>query len=95
MPLFAGDHEAIWVGDGGEIDVDVQLMERAHFMSSNEIDGVTILSSKPIDDVTRESIKALLNSSGHSGGVNFIDTESGPHGEHEVRVIRKEVVSEN
>ena len=93
MPMLTGGHEAMWISDGDGVDVDV--MGGAGFFSAEEFDGITILSSKPIDDVTREGIKSLLGSSGHSGDVNFIDTESGPHGGHEVRIIRKEVVSEN
>jgi hypothetical protein len=97
MPMLAGGHDAVWIsdGDGGDVDVDVQVMGGAGFFSAEEFDGVTILSSKPIDDVTREGIKSLLGSSGHSGEVNFIDTDGGPHGGHEVRIIKKEVVSEN
>ena len=97
MPMLTGGHDAVWMGDGADVDVDVDFktMGGAGFFSAEEFDGVTILSSKPIDEVTREGIKSLLGSSGHSGDVNFIDTESGPHGEHEVRIIKKEVVSEN
>jgi hypothetical protein len=98
MPLFDGGHEVMWLGDGDGVDVDVQIigsMADANFYSTDVFDGVTILSSKPIDDVTREGIKSILTSSGHSGDVNFIDKESGPHGAHEVRIIKKEVVSEN
>lgn len=95
MPMLAGGHDAVWISDGGDMDVDITMMGGAGFISAEEFDGVTVLSSKPIDDVTREGIKSLLGSSGHSGEVNFIDTDGGLHGEHEVRIIRKEVVSEN
>ena len=97
LPLLDGGHEVMWFGDsdGRDVEVDFQMMGGANFISTDNFDGVTILSSKPIDDVTREGIKSILTSSGHSGEVNFIDTESGPHGKHEVRIIKKEVVSEN
>jgi hypothetical protein len=97
LPLFDGGHEVMWFGDtdGMDVDVDIRMMGGANFTSTDEFDGVTILSSTPIDGVTREGIKSLLTSSGHGGEVNFIDTESGPHGAHEIRIIKKEVVSEN
>ena len=88
----------MWIGEGDGVDVDVRVMGSmgsTNFTSADEFDGITILSSKPIDGVTREGIKSLLGSSGHSGEVNFVDAESGPHGAHEIRVIKKEVVSEN
>jgi hypothetical protein len=95
MPMLAGGHEAMWIGDSGDQVVNFSMKGTTDFISADEFDGVTILSSKPIDDVTREGIKSLLGSSGHSGEVNFIDTDGGIHGEHEVRIIKKEVVSEN
>ena len=95
MPLFGAEHGAVWVDDGDGENVEVHVMRDAEFVSSGDFDGVTILSSEPIDDVTREGIKSLLTSSGHNGDVNFIDTSDGPHGMHEIRVIKKEVVSEN
>ncbi len=95
MPMFDGGHEAIWIGEGGDQVVNFVMKGTTDFIGADELGGVTILSSKPIDDVTREGIKSLLSSSGHGGDVNFIDTQSGPHGGHEIRIIKKEVVSEN
>ena len=95
MPLFGAEHGSVWIDDGDGKNVEVHVMRDAEFESSGNFDGVTILSSEPIDEVTREGIKSLLTSSGHSGDVNFIDTSNGPHGMHEIRVIKKEVVSEN
>ena len=94
MPLFGSEHGAMWTGDGGE-NVQIHMMGDAEFISADSFDGVHIISGEPIDDVTQEGIKALLISAGHSGDVKFIDTSDGPHGMHEVRIIKKEVVSEN
>ena len=95
MPLFGSEHGAMWVGDGEGADVEMHVMGGSQFASAVDFDGVHILSSQPIDDVTQEGIKALLTSAGHDGDVKFIDTSDGPHGIHEVRIIKKEVVSEN
>jgi hypothetical protein len=95
MPLFDSGEGDLWVSDGGVENVEVHVMHDAEFASSDKFDGVTILSSQPIDEVTRDGIKSLLSSSGHSGEVKFIGTSDGPHGMHGVRVIKKEVVSEN
>ena len=94
MPLFGSEHGAMWVGDGGE-DVQIHVMGDAEFVSADSFDGVHIISSDPIDEITQEGIKSLLTSAGHSGDVKFIDTSDGPHGMHEIRIIKKEVVSEN
>jgi hypothetical protein len=98
MPLFDSEEGDLWVSDGGVENVEVHVLRDAEFVSGDDFDGVTILSSQPIDEVTRDGIKSLLSSSGHSGEVNFIDTSDGPHGPHGmhgIRVIKKEVVSEN
>lgn len=95
MPMMVEEHGAMWVGEEAGEDVQVHIMRDAAFISEDELDGVTILSSQPIDDVTREGIKSLLTSSGHGGEVNFIDTSGTSGGPHEVRIIKKEVVSEN
>lgn len=95
MPLFESEHGSMWVSDGYNEDVEIHMMGDAKFVSIGDFSGVNIISSEPIDEITQEGIKALLASSGHSGDVNFIDTSDGPHGLHEVRIITKEVVSEN
>ena len=95
MPLFGSRHGAMWAGGGNGEDVQIHVMGDAEFMSGGSFDGVHIISSDPIDDVTQEGIKELLTSAGHSGDVKFIDTSDGPHRMHEVRIIKKEVVSEN
>jgi hypothetical protein len=94
MPLFESEEGVFWVGDDDVENVRVHVLSDAEFVSSDNFDGVTVISSQPIDEVTREGIKSLLSSSGHSGEVEFIDISDEPHGMHEVRVIEKEVVSE-
>jgi len=91
LPLFGDEHGAMWINDDSGKNVEVHVMRDAKFVSGDSFDGVTILSGQPIDDATRESIKSLLISSGHSGDVEFVDPSGSPHGLHEVRVIKTEV----
>ena len=95
MPMMVEEDGAMWMGDEDGENVKFHVLRDAAFISEDELNGVTILSSQPIDDVTREGIKSLLTSSGHSGDVNFIDTSDESGGPHKVRFIKKEVVSEN
>jgi len=95
MPMMVEEHGAMWVGEEAGEDVQIHMMRDATFISEDDLNGVTILSGQPIDDITREGIKSLLTSSGHSGDVKFIDSSGTSDGPHEVRIIKKEVVSEN
>ena len=63
----------------------------AGFATAEKMSGVTVISGEPIDDVTRESIRSALISSGHDGEVNFIDQSDDGEGPHAVRIIRKDV----
>lgn len=93
MPLFDQDYGMLLVNDIADIDTDVRVVGNTRLSSQFSTDGVTIISGTPIDAVTRDNIKSLLMSSGHSGDVNFIDHSAtqGGDGLHEAIIIRKEV----
>jgi len=89
LPLFGAEHGAMWINDDIGENVEVHVMRGEKFVSGDSLDGVTILSGQPIDNETREGIRSLLISSGHSGEVEFIDPSGSPDGPHEVRIIKK------
>jgi len=78
--------------DGGDMDVDVQVIgsSSGSFATSTGPEGVTIISGDTLDDSTRDSIRAVLQSAGHTDEVTFIDSSGGSDGQH-VKVIRKHV----
>jgi len=93
MPVFDGDHHgAVWVGNDHDQDVDIHVMKDMNFIKAESMDGIMIMSGKPIDEATQQAIKSLLESTGHGSEVNFIDHEQ-HHGdaEHHVKVIQKRV----
>ncbi len=96
MPAFDGEHHgAVWIGDEDGDDVEFHVMRNADFMSAESMDGIMIMSGKPIDEATQQAIKSLLESSGHGSDVRFIDHE-GPHGgPHRVKVIKQHIEVKN
>ncbi len=92
MPLFDGEHcGATWVGDGDMTGVDVRVMHDTSMASAHSMEGVMIVSEKPIDEATQQAIRSMLQSAGHGSEVRFIDTD-GPHGgPHMIKVIEKKV----
>jgi hypothetical protein len=92
MPAFDGHHKgAIWMSDGDITDVDVHVMHNAGMAPAHSMDGVMIISEKPVDNATRQAIKSMLESAGHGSEVRFVDSESGMGGAHKVRVIERKV----
>ena len=88
-------HEAVNIDviAGSAGDMTTPVGTRAYAMRAGKPDGVTIISSVPLDASVQESIRSVLISAGHDEEVRFIDGS----GEREtVRVIRKhvEVVAE-
>ena len=89
-----GEHHAEMLINAGE---DVHIARKVKVM---KIDGastgnnVTIITNDSLDDATQQQIRDVLSSSGHTGEVTFIDTNSA-HGDHaamgRVHVIRQEV----
>ena len=92
MPLFDGElHTATFVRDADMSDVSVHVMADATFETAHSMDGVMIVSEKPIDEATQQAIKSMLESAGHGSEVRFIDG-TGPHGGvHGIKVIEKKV----
>jgi len=74
-------------------DGEVHKM-RAHKMVMADGDNdIMIVSGTPLDSSTQDSIRAVLQSAGHDADVKFIDGGAGG-GEHQVKVIRKQVITE-
>jgi hypothetical protein len=76
--------------DGGEMDIDVQVIGHEGFMTSGGPEGVTIITDEALDDSTKASIEAVLQSAGRDDKVIFIDGSGGADGKH-VKIIRKHV----
>ncbi len=98
MPLFDDDlHGAVWMSDGdhGDFDFDIDVMHDVSVAGAHGMDGVMIVSQKPIDEATQQAIKSMLQSAGHGDEVRFIDTEGADGGPHMIKVIEKKVVVTN
>ena len=96
MPLFDGEHHgATWVSDGDIDDIDVHVMHDSTMARASSLEGVMIVSEKPIDDATQQAIKSMLESAGHGSEVRFIDTTAAHDGAHGIKVIEKRVVIRN
>ncbi len=53
MPVFDGDHHgAVWVSDGDGKVVDLQVTKDIDFINAENMDGIMIMSGKPIDEAT-------------------------------------------
>ena len=92
MPLLEGagigyatDYQAMGVAAAQPVDVRVVSDQTAEV--SHGMDGITILSGKPLDQATQESIRSVLLSAGHSGEVRFVDRG------HAVKMVRMKVDS--
>ncbi len=92
MPLFDGKHHGpMWLGDEDFSDIDVHVMRNRSIASAHGMNGVMIVSEKPIDEATQLAIKSMLESAGHGSEVRFIDA-NGTHGSpHMIKVIEKKV----
>ena len=94
MPLLGGEHHgATWVSDGdiGDIDVDVHVMHGSGMARAHSMDGVMILSEKPIDEGTQQAIRSMLESAGHGSEVRFVDASASHGGPHGIKVIEKRI----
>jgi hypothetical protein len=90
LPMLHGAHGgATWVGK--DADVDVHFIGKKAFLDEDGVDGPVVITGKAVDEATRLAIEAAFESSGHAGGVTFIDSETSHDGEHRVKVIRKQV----
>ena len=70
-------------------DFDVHVVQGANWVTEGAEHGVTIVSGKPLDESTRQSIEAALQSAGHDK-VRFVDAAADG-----VKVIEKRVVRES
>jgi hypothetical protein len=75
--------------DDGDMDIDVRVIGSGDFMASSGPEGVTIITDEALDDATKQSIKAVLQSAGRNDEVTFIDG-SDSDGRHAM-IIRKHV----
>jgi len=94
-----GTHMAFISADDIEHDIDIaeaidiEVMGETHvmgghLMGGHRAEGVTIISSKPLDSSVRESIKSVLVSAGNGDEVTFID---GTNEENRVIMMKKKV----
>ncbi len=75
--------------DGFHEDIDVQMAgDGVHMMQAHHPEGVTIISGKPLDESTKDSIRSVLISAGNGEEVTFIDGSSKGR---QVKVIKKRV----
>ncbi len=96
MPLFDDEiHNAVWVGDANHGDFDFDVMHDFSIAAAHGLDGVMIVSQKPIDEATQQAIKSMLQSAGHGDEVRFIDTDGAEGGPHMIKVIEKKVEVRN
>jgi len=89
VPEF-GDYEHIALMDGSDFsaNIDVEIMGDHQMLASGSPSGVTIISGEALDETTKESIKAVLQSAGRDGEVTFIDGGGAADGRH-VKVVKK------
>lgn len=91
-----GEHEVEMHVDGA--DAVVRDVRKVRMIKTENSGGVTVISGKEIDEATRERIREALRSAGQNDEVLFIDgrefdadIEAQTHGNHEVRIIKKEI----
>ncbi len=84
-----GAHMA-FVEGGGDMDIDVQVIGHGDFTIGGGPAGVTIISEDALDESTKASIRAVLQSAGRDDEVTFIDGSGSADGNH-VKIIRKKV----
>ncbi len=88
-----------FVGDA-DVTIDIEKKKNVRIIKTDDTAGVTIISSDAIDDETRARLEAVLKDAGTDGEILFIDgnelgAEAQAHGEHEVRIIKKELKETN
>lgn len=93
MPLFDAGHDAIWIDDGSDKNIDVRIHRVGRFIGGDDSAGIMIISGKTIDDATQESIRTLLLSSGYDGGVDFMSGGETDGRMHKTIIIKREITS--
>lgn len=80
-----------WVSDDLEGEAGVHVLRDVKVETLRGESSTLILSPKPIDAATQQAIKSLLESSGYSGDVEFIDHEQGAGHAIKVKKVNKVV----
>ncbi len=93
MPLFDAGHDAIWIDDGSDKDIDVRIHRVGRFIGGDDSAGIMIISGKTIDDATQESIKKLLLSSGYDDGVDFMSGGETDGRMHKTIIIKRDITT--
>jgi hypothetical protein len=95
LPLLGAGHEMVWMEDidVDDVEIDVHVIAGGTISGDGKPAGVMIISQKSIDDATQESIRALLESTGHDAGVEFIEGGKMDGGPHKAIIIKKEFVT--
>ena len=78
-----------WTADG-DVDVDVEFIHPGDHPPPFVQDGVVIISSDSIDEVTQQAIRSALEAAGQDGEIRFVDREMSGDARH-VEIIRKRV----
>ena len=98
VPDFDERGMGVAIVDGSDVttDIDVEIIGdhdvhttgNSVAIRAHEADGVTIISSEPLDASVQESIRSVLQSAGRDDEVTFIDASGDGK---RVKVIRKRV----
>jgi hypothetical protein len=92
--------ELMEFADDADVTIDIDKTKDIRIIKTDDTADVTIISSDEIDDATRMKIEAVLKDAGKDGEILFLDgselgADAQAHGEHEVRIIRKELKETN
>ncbi len=93
MPLFDAGHDAIWIDDGSDKDIDVRIHRVGRFIGGDDSAGIMIISGKTIDDATQETIRTLLLSSGYDDGVDFMSGGETDGRMHKTIIIKRDITT--
>ncbi|MGI9222161.1 MAG: hypothetical protein ACR2QS_14115 [Woeseiaceae bacterium] len=93
LPDFVdADADAMhWVSDDFDSDANVHVVRDVKVETLHSKQGTVILSTKPIDEATQQSIKSILESSGYGNDVEFINHEEGAGHAVKVKKVQKVV----
>lgn len=101
---FAGDGDVTVdidvMHDGDEVHQVHKKEKKVKIITTDDAADVTIISSDEIDEETRARLQQVLKESGKDGEILFLDgselhEDTQAHGDHEVRIIKKNVEKTN
>jgi hypothetical protein len=103
LPELVADAANLGPGEYAGVESEKEVIVVNSKFAADE-GGVTIISDEPIDEATRDGIRALLSSAGYTDGVVFLDA-AGPQGgsgdahhgtrHRQIKVISQEVNATN